>query len=213
MAAVTRSLTTPRLPGTGAWLARDWRVVLARAAVLWVPLAVAITGMGMLVAVAVQQVIRSGANEPQVQLAEDAAAHLNAGAMPAAVLPAGEPVDMAHSLAPYVLVFDTGGRVVAGSATLHSQMPDYPTGVFAQTSRINRPGGYRVTWQPEPGVRSASVVVPWKGGFVVAGRSLRLEEERTGALYAVIAASWLVTVVGAAGACLVASFARSLVRN
>jgi hypothetical protein len=42
-------------------------------------------------------------------------------------------------------------------------------------------GEDRVTWQPEPGVRIAAVVVHFKGtqpGFVLAGRSLREAEVR-----------------------------------
>ena len=42
--------------------------------------------------------------------------------------------------------------------------------------RLARRGEDRLTWQPEPGVRSATVVVHYQGaqaGFVMAGRSLR----------------------------------------
>jgi len=35
-----------------------------------------------------------------------------------------------------------------------------------------------VTWQPQAGVRIAAVVLPWRGGTVLARRSLRLVEER-----------------------------------
>jgi hypothetical protein len=43
----------------------------------------------------------------------------------------------------------------------------------------------RITWQPAPGVRVAAVIVPYGGqqpGFVLAGRSLRLVEQREDAL-------------------------------
>jgi hypothetical protein len=173
---------------------------------VWAPLAAAATGLALLVAVAAQQVIRSGANEPQVQLAEDAAARLDAGTSPAAVVPPGT-VDLARSLAPYLLVFDDGGALLAGSATLHGQAPSFPAGALA-SARAR--GENRVTWQPEPGVRSATVAVPWHGGYVVAGRSLREEEARVDRLQLLVAALWLALVAGTAGVALLASFAYTL---
>jgi hypothetical protein len=47
-------------------------------------------------------------------------------------------------------------------------------GVF---DTVRARGKDRATWQPENGVRSATVAVRWHGGFVVAGRSLRLTEQ------------------------------------
>jgi hypothetical protein len=40
----------------------------------------------------------------------------------------------------------------------------------------------RLTWQPEPGVRQALVVIPAGDYFVVAGRSLAYIEEQESAL-------------------------------
>src|SRR5436190_8138570 len=187
-------------------LARHWPRAVARAILIWVPLAVAATGLALLVDVAAQQVIRTSADEPQVQLAEDAAAHLDAGATPVGVVPPGT-VDLARSLAPYVLVFDDRGALLAGSATLHGQAPSFPSGVLA-SARAR--GENRVTWQPEAGVRSATVTVPWRGGYVVAGRSLREAEARVDRLQLLIAAFWLALVAGTGGVALVASFAFSL---
>jgi hypothetical protein len=79
-----------------------------RAFAIWLPVSAAATVVILLISVAAQQDLRRGANDPQIQLAEDAAAQLDAGATPAAVLPP-EHVDMAHSLAPFVIVFDRQG--------------------------------------------------------------------------------------------------------
>src|SRR5260370_409106 len=76
-----------------------------RAAVTWVPLAVAVTGVAALVYGALQQDLRQGANDPQIQMAEDGAAKLNAGATPSAVVPS-ETIELATSLQPYVMVFN-----------------------------------------------------------------------------------------------------------
>ena len=55
-----------------------------------------------------------------------------------------------------------------------------------------------MTWQPRPGVRVATVSVPWSGGTVTAGRSLRLVEEREDTLLQLVAVGWLVTVAALA---------------
>ncbi len=121
-----------------------------------------------------QQLLRMGANDPQIQLARDAAASMAEGEDPLALLPPGQ-VDLGSSLAPFVLVYDTAGGVLATTAILHGQIPDLPAGVREFASDH---GEDRVTWQPEPGVRIAAVVVPFDGGTVLIGRSLREVEER-----------------------------------
>jgi hypothetical protein len=76
----------------------------------WLPAAVAATVLAVLVAGAVQQNIRQAANDPQIQMAEDAATSLAGGLQPAAA--ATGKVDMARSLAPL------GGQVMSMTAGL-----------------------------------------------------------------------------------------------
>ncbi len=143
----------------------------------WLPLAAAITLLSGVIYGTVQQVFRANADDPQVQLAEDAARKLEAGADPASVLPA-EQVDIALSLAPYLVIYDAQGNAIASNAVLHGQTPELPEGVL-DFARAN--GGHRVTHQPEEGVRSATVIAlvdGGDGGFVLAGRSLREVEAR-----------------------------------
>src|SRR5712691_11015242 len=85
--------------------------VFARALALWVPIAVAVTGLSAVVYGAVQQDLRQGANDPQIQMAEDAAARLNAGATPNTVVP-GDQVELSGSLNAYVMVFDEESRLM-----------------------------------------------------------------------------------------------------
>jgi hypothetical protein len=165
--------------------------VVRRAALLWLPIAVAATGVCGGVYGAVQQDLRQGANDPQIQMAEDAARRLDAGAEASSVVSA-ESIDMSESLRPYLMVFDTSSRLVASSVTLHSRPPPFPPSVLEQLRRS--PGQDRITWQPEVGVRSAVVVQPWRGGFVVAGRSLRLVEERVDRLVQLTGFVWLTTL-------------------
>lgn len=142
----------------------------------WVLVGIVIIGLWFLVAATMQQVIRQSANDPQVQIAEDAAASLGAGQSIQNVVPANK-VDIANSLASYVVVFDIHGKPIAASGQLNGQMPTVPSGVF---DSVRQSGEDRLTWQPQIGVRSAVVVTQFKGqtsGFVLAGRSLR-ESER-----------------------------------
>ena len=161
----------------------------------WVVLAAAITLLCGLVYVAVQQSFRQGANDPQIQMAEDAAQALESGQSIDSLVPAGE-VDIARSLAPYLVVFGQDGTPLASNARLHGRLPNLPTGVFDYT---RRQGEDRLSWQPEPGVRSAVVILQVSGaqaGFVLAGRSLREVEKREAQLTNEVLAAWLVTLLG-----------------
>jgi hypothetical protein len=107
-------------------------------------------------------------------MAEDAASALNSGESVTSIVPATK-VEISSSLSPFLIVFDDSGRVVASSATLHGAVPVFPSGVLDYT-RLR--GEDRVTWQPENGVRMATVVARYDKGFVLAGRSLREVEIR-----------------------------------
>jgi hypothetical protein len=170
-----------RLPGTTRELVR-------RALALFLPLAVLATLSCGLVYLEVQQGLRGGANDPQYRLAEDAAERLDAGAAPASVVDAAASVDLATSLAVFVIVFDSNHAVLATNASLDGGSPAPPGGVLEAA----RPGCPRaVTWQPRSGVRVAAVTTAWKGGFVLAGRSLRRVEEQEGNAELIAAFAWL----------------------
>lgn len=164
----------------------------------WLPLAAAIVLMAGLLYATSQAVIRQGANDPQIQMARDAAARLAKGETPAAVAaPTG--LDIATTLSPFLEVFDPTGKPMASGATLHGQLPLVPTGVF---DHVRQSGEEHVTWQPEPGVRQATVIVAYGGsqpGFVMAARSLLEAENRTDANLKMIALGAMLT----AGAVLV----------
>lgn len=123
-----------------------------------------------------QQMLRLGANEPQVQLSEDTANKLNGGLSVKSInLP--EKVEISQSLSPYIIILDQNKKVLSSSATLNGIVPVIPSGIF---DSVAKNGEERVTWQPQPGVRQAIVVNKYSdgslNGFVVAGRSLRETE-------------------------------------
>ena len=175
--------------------------VIRRAAAILLPLAVLATLTCGLIYAEVQQDQRSGANDPQFQLAEDAAARLNAGVSPGSVVDSSPGIDLATSLAPFVIVFDTSHSVLATDATLDGGQPAPPAGVLAAA----RPGSPNaVTWQPRDGVRIAAVVATWNGGTVLAGRSLRRVEDRESNAELIAGAGWL-AMLGALAAASVAA--------
>ena len=106
-------------------------------------------------------------------------------------------IDIAGSLSPFLIVIDDTGIAKAASGRLRGEIRAVPSGVL---DAARRGGEQRVTWQPERGVRIASVIVPYagsSGGFVIAGRSLREIEERVEKFQRLIGFLWLVTMVRA----------------
>jgi hypothetical protein len=174
-----------------------------RAVAIFLPLAVLATLTCGLAYVEVQQALRSGANDPQYQMAEDEASRLDAGARPADLVDTAGTVDAATSLAAFTIIFDSTGRVLASDVTLDGGQPVPPSGVLSAA----KPGSPNaVTWQPREGVRIASVTVAWSGGTVLAGRSLRRVEEQEWNSELIAGAAWLVALVALAGAAILAAW-------
>jgi hypothetical protein len=175
--------------------------------------ALVLAGISTILALALyaipQQVLRQGADDPQLQLAGDLAARLEQGASPSESVPAGQ-VDMARSLAPFVIVYDDQGQPLASQAQLNGKTPVPPAGVF---NFVRQHGEERVSWEPVLGsvrpVRIAAVVLRVKrpdgpaAEFVLAGRSLRQVEEREEKVSRMAGLAWIamlgLIVVGTAG--------------
>jgi len=176
------------------------RETYARPALLFNALVLA--GISTVLALALyvipQQVLRTGADDPQVEMATNLAARLdfygvNDGLRQGALLNTGT-VDMAHSLSPFLIVYDDQGRALGSNAQLDGQTPVPPKGVF---DYVRTHGEERVSWQPVYGshaVRIAAVVERVNGpqpGFVLAGRSLREVEARTDHVQNLAGLAWL----------------------
>lgn len=163
---------------------------------LFVPLAFIMTVMAGLVYVAVQQNFRMNANDPQIQIAEDLATQLSAGA-PVGPNSLTTTVDISRSLSPYVLIYDNHGEVITGSGKLNDQFPSLPSGVFDNAKKV---GENRITWQPQADVRGALVVVRYQSaqssGYVAVGRSLREVEQRESMLGWQVLGAWLAGLIG-----------------
>jgi hypothetical protein len=143
-----------------------------------------------------QQVLRQSANDPQIQIAEDSAAVLALGNEPKFLSDnLKNPVDIAKSLAPFLITYDSTGKPLVSTAVLNGATPVPPAGVFAY-AKIH--GQDRVTWQPAPGVRIAAVVAYYGGqrqGYALSGRSLREVENRSSSLEFLTFLAYLATTI------------------
>lgn len=119
--------------------------------------------------VVAQQLQRNQGDWPQVQIAEDAAYSLWHGAKVTSLSQLQPQVDINHSLAPFLIIYDKRGTVVAGSGNIGGVVPTIPYGVLVSSQ--GKPY-HRVTWQPTGDVRIAAVSVAAGKYYAVSGRSL-----------------------------------------
>lgn len=145
---------------------------------------------------------RLSADDLPVQIAEDMAERMKQGVPPQSLV-GGVRINPSTSLAPFAIVMNDKGKVVANSFRLTSdETPRIPAGVL---QAAKEKGEHRVTWQPAPYVRLATAVVYDKtkqgsGTYIVVGHSLRETEARVG-LYGWLAfTGWVLAVAGALGA-------------
>jgi len=164
-----------------------------RSVALWLPVAGASTVLAFTVYAGVQQSQRAAANDPQLQMARDAAAALDAGAMPDDLV-LHPTIDVTTSDAPWLVIYSPDGTIRASSGSFDGQPPQVPDGVIADA----RNRELIFSWEPRDGLRFATVAVPYQGGIVVAARSLAEIEERENRTLAIAAFGWLAALGAAA---------------
>lgn len=171
----------------------------------FVPMAFLATMVCGLVYLVAQQSLRTEANDPQIQMAEDTAAGLQGFVVAPGLVPS-DSVDISTSLAPYVVIYNSSGTPVAGNGFLQGTLPNLPAGVFAY---VQAHGEDQFTWQPRPSVRQAVVITSFNSvktpnfpdsypnsGFVMAGRSLREVEIRENQVEFETDIAWIPTLIG-----------------
>ena len=140
-------------------------------------LALILTLWGLPAAMTIQGALRSAADQPQIQMAQDYASEISSGAMTADALPAGH-LDPTTSLEPFTILYGADGKPVRSSGYLGDTIPTPPAGAFAY---LRTHPTDKFTWQPQAGVRIAAVVQRIDGahpGFILVGRSLSLVQEQ-----------------------------------
>jgi len=152
--------------------------------------AIIVTGILMAMYATVQQVHRSAANDPQLQLARDISTKLNTNNI-AHLLP-DDTIDLAQSLGTFVAFYNSNGEPIGSTGMLDGKLPQIPKGVFEFAKTYNENS---ITWQPRADVRMAMVVeaVPSSSqvGYVAVGRSLQEVELREGNLVKMIFMVWV----------------------
>jgi hypothetical protein len=165
---------------------------------IWLPIAIAITGVCGVSFWTVQQIYRQSLNDPQVQIAEDAAFAMENGAKPENLFASSTRIDIGASLRPYVVIYDKDLKPIVWTGELDGEVPMPPKGVFenAKGPHGSGLGENRVTWQPNDEVRSAIVVVHVlkTDGYVLSGRNMRETEDRIWQIQALVGAAWILTL-------------------
>jgi hypothetical protein len=144
---------------------------------------------GSIYAVA-QQVERQGANDAPLRLASQLASTSPSTGV-STDLPPGDRVDLAKSLALFYVVYDSTGTPISGTGYLDGAFATLPRGVLEAARAA---GEDRVSWQPRPELRFATVAIASGTEVIVAGQSLAPSESRTNALGALLLAAWAGTI-------------------
>src|ERR1044072_1757415 len=144
-----------------------------------------------LIYVTVQHSLRSGANDPQLQIALDMKDAIETNQSTSKWM-AGDSIDISKSLSVFKTLYNKNGEPIQSTGFLEGQYPRMPKGVFDFTANHNEDV---LTWQPRQDVRLAMVVECVKApsaGFVAVGRSLKEVEERESTLVTMVVVAWLV---------------------
>ena len=154
---------------------------------------IVITVLCGLIYATVQQTYRSSADDPQIQIALDIKNAIENNRSLAKWM-TGDSVELSQSLSVFKTLYSTSGKAIQSSGLLNGHLPQLPHGVFDFTNKHQED---RLTWQPQYGVRMATVVEAVNSpqiGFVAVGRSLREIEKRESNLTTMVVVAWLICV-------------------
>jgi hypothetical protein len=152
-----------------------------------------VTVILLLIYAAVQQTYRTGANDPQIQMARDIAVSLKEQKSIEHIFPV-DSVDISRSLGVFAVMYDSNSRPVKSSGFINGNIPQLPAGVF---DFVRSHGADMITWQPQPGIRMAMVAAAVQSpnvSFVAVGRSLNEVEVRESNLLLMVIISWLISI-------------------
>ena len=152
-----------------------------------------VTVLCSLIYVTVQQSHRTGANDPQLQLALDLKNAIETDRSTVQWMPR-DTIEISKSLSVFKTFYNRNGEPVQSTGFLDGQLPRIPKTVLDFTER-NRENV--ITWQPQRGIRLAMVIESVKSpsiGFVAVGRSLKEVEKRESTLVTMVLVAWLVCV-------------------
>ena len=146
-----------------------------------------------LIYVSVQHAHRSGANDPQLQIALDLKNAIETNQSTVKWM-SGDSIEISKSLSVFKTFYNANGEPLQSTGFLDAQLPKMPKGVFAFTTKCRE---NVITWQPRTGVRVAMVVEAVNSSqiaFVAVGRSLKEVEKRESTLVTMVLVGWLVCI-------------------
>ena len=174
------------------------------------PLFCVIVCIYAIVYLAMQQYIRLSANEIPIQYAEDTRNELLHKSDLSEIFKAVPKIELGKSLSPFIIICDSNTAPQASTCSLDGRCPVPPRGAFITAQQQ---GQNRITWQPEPGIRNAIVILPFSmngaHGYILAGQSLRETEDRERFLLSQIAAGILITLVATFITALISAFIKN----
>lgn len=156
-----------------------------------------VVGVGTIVLIAsyllIQQSTRLAADDLPLATAQTTVHRLESGAKPNEAVPQTL-TDLKSDSTVFVAITDQSYKILASSIKLDGSAPLPPdeTLAVAKSKGINT-----FTWKPEADVRLATQVLPYSGGFVVAGQSLAQAEKRIETYGWIVLAAWLGIVLWA----------------
>lgn len=162
---------------------------------IWLALAAAATVMLGTAYTLIQQSTRLSADDAPLAVAQTAKQQLESGASPADVVPSSI-VDLKSDNSVFIIVTDNQEHIQASSARLDGSTALPPKTTFDFTAQN---GTDHFTWQPAPGARLATRIMPYKSGsqsgYVVTGQSLSQAENRINMYGWMSLAAWLAVLI------------------
>ncbi|AIE61275.1 hypothetical protein [Bacillus methanolicus] len=146
-----------------------------------------------------QQSLRLGADSLPAQLAKDTAIQLQKGRNAQDSIPP-QKVDASKSYDGFVMIYDKNKNLVATSGMFDTKKPAYPKGAL---DYVSKKGENRITWQPQNGLRFATVAIKSNNYYIVGARSLHETEIIINKITQIVFYAWLACLIFSAAAILV----------
>src|SRR5215213_1032525 len=143
--------------------------------------------------ISMQQIYRTGLDDPQVQLVQDVGSGIKKGLAFENLVPR-DTVNIDHSLRPFLVAYNGEGQPLNSTGYLDGKMAKLPFGVLDYTRKNH---DHRVTWEPRKGVRMAMVIEYINTSaiaFIAAGRSMAEVESRSLSMTSLLFKAWLLSI-------------------
>jgi hypothetical protein len=144
--------------------------------------------------IAVQQNYRSGANDPQMQLAYAIRDQLQKGKSIEMYFQK-DTIDLQKSLSVFVASYDENGSPIQSNGLIDGKLPQIPLSVIRYVKMHKEDW---ITWQPRKNIRLATGILATGStpvSFIAVGRSLKNVEDRVSNLITMIGIGWTLCFV------------------